>query len=202
MVDPVMLAGLAAAGLALNLTPGPDMLFCLSQGLRGGRRAGWAASAGVALGVFVHVMIAGLGLGAIFAASPTLFEAVRWIGVGYLLWLALAALRAQAPEHSRPKAVASAFRSALLINLLNPKVILFVLAFVPQFVVPAAGPIMLQFLIFGLTFATTSFLVNGVVGSLGARAEVWMAARPRYLDWLSSGIFAGLAVRLAVLERT
>lgn len=202
MVDPVMLAGLAAAGLALNLTPGPDMLFCLSQGLRGGRRAGWAASAGVALGVFIHVMIAGLGLGAVFAASPTLFEAVRWIGVGYLLWLALVALRGQASEQARPQAVASAFRSGLLINLLNPKVILFVLAFVPQFIVPAAGPIMLQFLIFGLTFAATSFLVNGVVGSLGARAEAWMTARPRYLDWLTSGIFAGLAVRLAVLERT
>ncbi len=88
MIDTVTLLTFVPAALALNLTPGADMMFCLGQGLRGGPRAALAADAGIALGAMVHVSVAGLGLGALVTASPWLFDAIRWVGVAYLLWLA------------------------------------------------------------------------------------------------------------------
>ena len=92
MIDPVTLAAFVPIALALNLTPGPDMAFCVAQGMGRGARAGWAASAGVALGCMVHVTVAGMGLGAFLAAHPAAFDAIRWAGVAYLLGLALLAV--------------------------------------------------------------------------------------------------------------
>ena len=147
MIDPLILLAFLPAGLALNLTPGADMMFCLAQGLRRGPRAAWAASAGISAGSLVHAIVAGLGLAAIIAAHPGLLNVIRWIGVAYLIWLAVKSLRA-----SRSKipdtAPAHAFREGLMVNLTNPKVILFVLAFIPQFIDPAR-PVLPQFLIFG-----------------------------------------------------
>ncbi|HBR37311.1 MAG TPA: LysE family translocator, partial [Sulfitobacter pontiacus] len=140
MVDPLTLLAFVPAALALNLTPGADMMFCLGQGMRFGPRASVAASAGVALGGMVHVTLAGLGLGAVVAALPWAFDVIRWIGVGYLLWLAVQTWRSSGAAATPVPAPKSAFRSGLIVNLTNPKVILFVLAFVPQFVVPEAGP--------------------------------------------------------------
>ena len=94
IVDPVVMLAFIPAALALNLTPGADMMFCLGQGLRGGPRAALAADAGIAVGGMVHVLVAGLGLGALVARAPWLFEVIRWVGVAYLLWLAVQALRA------------------------------------------------------------------------------------------------------------
>ena len=141
MVDPLTLLAFVPAALALNLTPGADMMFCLGQGMRFGPRASVAASAGVALGGMVHVTLAGLGLGAVVAALPWAFDVIRWIGVGYLLWLAVQTWRSSGAAANPVPAPKSAFRSGLIVNLTNPKVILFVLAFVPQFVVPEAGPV-------------------------------------------------------------
>ena len=95
IIDPLVLLAFIPAGLALNLTPGADMMFCLGLGLRSGPRAALAASAGIAAGGVVHVTLAGLGLGAMVAALPWLFEVIRWIGVAYLLWLAAGAVRAR-----------------------------------------------------------------------------------------------------------
>ncbi|MCX8228063.1 MAG: LysE family translocator, partial [Sulfitobacter sp.] len=148
MVDPLTLLAFVPASLALNLTPGADMMFCLGQGMRFGPKASVAASAGISLGGMVHVTLAGLGLGALVAAVPWAFDVIRWVGVGYLLWLAAQTFRGE--KKAQGTAVPpSAFRGALIVSLTNPKVILFVLAFVPQFVVPEAGPVLLQFLIFG-----------------------------------------------------
>ena len=91
MVDPLTLAAFVPAALALNLTPGADMMFCIGQGLRSGPRAAWAASAGVAVGGLVHVLIAGAGLTALLAEWPLAFDIIRWVGVAYLLWLAYGA---------------------------------------------------------------------------------------------------------------
>ncbi|MEL7152555.1 MAG: LysE family transporter, partial [Pseudomonadota bacterium] len=93
MVDPVLLLAFIPAGLALNLTPGADMIFCLGQGLRAGKRAALAASAGISVGAFIHTTLAGLGLGAVVAAVPWAFEVIRWVGVAYLLWLAASTIR-------------------------------------------------------------------------------------------------------------
>ncbi len=202
MIDPLILLGFVPAALALNLTPGADMMFCLGQGLRAGPRAAWAASAGIALGGMVHVTLAGLGLGVAVAALPWLFDVIRWIGVGYLLWLAWGAVRAgPLARQGMPAGAGRAFRRGLIVNLTNPKVILFVLAFVPQFVDPAAGPILGQFLILGAVLALGGFVINGLVGVFAGGAGRRLTGAGRWPGYLSGGIFTALALRLAFWER-
>lgn len=204
MIDPLTLAAFVPAALALNLTPGADMMFCLGQGLRSGPRAALAASAGISLGGMVHVTLAGLGLGAAVAAMPWLFDVIRWIGVAYLVWLAVGAIRGGNMTDVPPKPPSRAFANGFLVNLSNPKVILFVLAFVPQFVDPAAGAILGQFLIFGCVLSLGGFVINGLVGVFASgmgRRLIGSSAAARWLGYISGGIFAALAVRLAVLER-
>lgn len=202
MVDPLVLAAFVPAALALNLTPGADMMFCLGQGLRAGSRAAWAASAGIALGGMIHVLIAGLGLSALLAKAPLTFDVIRWLGVAYLLWLAAQSVRvARRPLGFPTRAPRAAFRSGLIVNLTNPKVILFVLAFVPQFVRPEAGPVLLQFLFFGAIIAVGGFIVNGLVGVFAGSARARLADRAATLHWISAAIFTALAARLAVLEK-
>lgn len=207
MIALTTLLAFAPAALALNLTPGTDMMFCLGQGLRAGSRAALAASLGVAVGGMVHVTLAGLGVAAAIAAAPQMFDIIRWVGVAYLLWLAWGAFRNGADlQDGKQEAPSRAFRSGFWVNLSNPKVILFVLAFVPQFVVPSAGPVLLQFLIFGAIIGAGGVAVNGLlVGQFAGRARRLLFASPAISRWLgrvTGTIFAGLALRLALLERT
>lgn len=202
MVDPIILAAFIPAALALNLTPGADMMFCLGQGLRSGPRAAWRASAGIAIGGIIHVLLAGAGLSALIASMPIAFDVIRWVGVGYLLWLAFFALRRTSQENqSPPTARDRAFRQGLLVNLSNPKVIFFVLAFVPQFVRPDAGPVLAQFAVFGVVMAIGGFAINGLVGVFAGSLGQRLAQGNRLLDWITAGIFTALAGRLALLER-
>ncbi|MFE3837372.1 LysE family translocator [Pseudogemmobacter sonorensis] len=205
-VDLMTLAAFVPAGLALNLTPGADMMFVLAQGLRGGPRAGMAANLGIAAGCLVHVLVAALGLAALLRAHPAAFELVRWAGVAWLLWLAFKAWRAGAPQMVRVGAAVAPlriFREALLVNLLNPKVALFILAFLPQFIQPAR-PVMAQFAILGLVFCLGGLLINGAVAAFSGRIGGWLAGSERVargLNRISAGVFAALALRLAVMER-
>jgi len=202
MVDPLMLLAFIPAGLALNLTPGADMMFCLAQGLRSGPRSALAASAGISLGAFVHAAVAGLGLGALVATVPVAFEVIRWVGVAYLLWLAVQALRHGGAKGDVPLITPRrAFRAGLFVNLSNPKVILFVLAFVPQFVDPQAGSVLGQFLIFGAVLSLGGFIVNGAVGVFASGLGQRLKRGSRVLDWVTASVFAALAARLAILER-
>lgn len=206
IVEPQVLLAFAGAGLALNLTPGADMMFTLAQGLRSGRRAAMAANAGIAAGGLIQTLIAALGLGALVAAHPMAFDLIRWGGVAYLLVLAVQALRA-GPVSARQVAeqpVWRVFLNAMLVNLLNPKVILFILALLPQFIDPAR-PVLPQFMVLGLVFACGGFVVNGLVGlfagSIGQRLAQSQALA-RWLGRASAAIFAGLALRLALLQRS
>ncbi|WP_127105536.1 LysE family translocator [Pararhodobacter zhoushanensis] len=204
MIEPLVLLAYIPAALALNLTPGADMMFCLGQGLRGGPRAAMAANVGIACGGMVHVLVAGLGLGALMAAHPGMFEAVRWLGVAYLLWLAVKSLRASGLPEVPPVSPGRAFREGLVVNLLNPKVILFVLAFIPQFVDPAR-PILPQFLLFGAVLSVGGLVVNGAVGLAagGAAGRLMRSARfATVLGRVSAGIFTALALRLALMQRS
>ena len=201
---PTLLAFLPAA-IALNLTPGADMMFCLGQGLRAGPRAALLADLGVAVGVMVHVLLAGSGLAALLAAQPGAFEAIRWAGIAYLLWLAAAALRHPGPA-AQQSAIrpARAFRDGLAVNLLNPKVALFVLAFLPQFTDPAHGSVLAQMLVLGGVLATGGLAVNGVVGYFAGgigRRLARSAALKRWLARVTAGIFVALAARLALAAR-
>ncbi len=205
IVDPLTLLAFIPAGLALNLTPGADMMFCLGLGLRAGPRPALAASAGISAGGMVHVTLAGLGLAAAIAAQPLVLDVIRWLGVGYLLWLAWGALRmGPLRPDARVMGVARAFREGMMVNLLNPKVILFVLAFVPQFVDPARA-ILPQFLIFGLILAVGGFVINGAVGVFAGGLGRRLATSPRFARGLgiaSATIFTALAARLALMQRS
>ena len=203
MVDPLTLAAFVPAALALNATPGADMMFCLGQGLRSGPRASVAASAGITMGSMVHVTLAGLGLGAVIAALPWAFDVIRWVGVAYLLYLAWQALRSSdaAQESGREMSMSRAFGTGFAVNLANPKVILFVLAFIPQFVVPEAGSVLGQFLVFGAVLGIGGFVINGLVGVFASGLGRRLARGGRVLGWISSGIFVALAAKLALWER-
>ena len=204
-IDILTLLTFIPAAIALNLTPGADMMFCLGQGLRGGPKAALAADLGISTGAMVHVTLAGLGLGAAVATLPWLFEAIRWIGVGYLLWIAVKTwrqpIRPQAPEAIRPS---RAFRDALIVNLTNPKVILFVLAFLPQFVDPARA-VLPQFLILGAILSLGGLIVNGTVGVFAGSVGRTLTRSPRLdriLRIATASIFGFLAIRLALTQRS
>ena len=199
MIDPVLLLAFLPAALALNLTPGADMMFCLAQGLKGGARPALAASAGISTGAMVHVTLAGLGLGVMVAAFPWFFGAIRWVGAAYLFWLAWKTLHSPINAKDTPAARPSrAFRDGLFVNLSNPKVILFILAFVPQFATPDA-PVLPQFLIFGATLATGGLIINGLVGLFASGIGRNLLTDSRAERWLrrtSAAIFGALALRI------
>jgi threonine/homoserine/homoserine lactone efflux protein len=204
LVEWTTLMAFAPAALALNLTPGADMMFCLGQGLRGGPKAGMAANLGIAAGSVVHISAAGLGLAALLATAPQLFHAIRWAGVAYLVFLAVQVLRsplgARAATAIRP---ARAFRDAMAVNMLNPKVALFILAFLPQFVDPAR-PVLLQFLMLGAVLMAGGLVINGAVGMFAGglgQALARSARLERGLRYASAGIFFALAARLALDTR-
>ncbi|MEO0938995.1 MAG: LysE family translocator [Pseudomonadota bacterium] len=200
MIDLALYLAFLPAVLALNLTPGPDMLFTMAQGLRGGKRPAIAAAGGIATGAFLNAALAGLGLGALVAAAPWVFGVVRWAGVAYLIYLAIQTLRTPlSGQNTQPIRPARAFRDGLVVNMSNPSVILFILAFIPQFVDPTL-PILPQFLIYGATIAGLGFCVKAAVGlSAGsfARALTRSPATRRTLRYVTAGIFGALALRVA-----
>lgn len=208
IVDPLTLAAFVPAALALNVTPGADMMFCLAQGIRGGPRVAAAASAGISAGAMVNVLLAGIGLGALVAAHPNLFEVIRWAGVAYLVVLGWRALRTPLGQTDAPvlrqATVRRAFREAVVVNITNPKVILFILAFLPQFVDPARGGVLWQFLILGGVFGITGFCVNASVGIFAGGIGRVLTGSPRIeraVRALSATVFGLLALKLALEAR-
>lgn len=204
MVDWLVLVAFIPAALALNLTPGADMMFCLGQGLRSGPWPAVSASAGISLGGFFHALAAGLGLSAIVSALPWAFDVIRWVGVGYLLFLAWQSLRTgPIKAKGRSLSASRAFAQGMMVNLTNPKYILFILAFMPQFVDPSRA-VLGQFLILGLVITVGGFFVNGLVGVFAGGIGRTLAGNAGYATWLgrvSAGIFVALAVRLALMQR-
>jgi threonine/homoserine/homoserine lactone efflux protein len=203
------------------ISPGPDMLFVLGCGMRGGPRAGLLATAGVATSEVVHITLAAAGLSAFFAAAPTAFTALRIAGAGYLVYLGVQAIRRRGRDGAPSSAAAEAaggedgegsgsargvsgrhaYLRGLLTNLVNPKMITFTIAFLPQFVDPRLGRVWLQFLLLGAVFILLEFLVDGTVGVLAGRIGGWLARRRdarRRLDVATGGLFIGLGIRLAV----
>lgn len=197
-MQPETVVAFLAAGILLNLTPGADVLFATASGLRGGWRAGVAAAAGVSLGTLAHAALAAAGLAALIAATPQALLAIRWLGAAYLVWLAWKSWTA-GPLHQGTGGAATlgqAVRQGFLTNLLNPKVALFVLAFLPQFANPAAGPVGPQILALGALFATTGLVVTGAYGALAGAASAALARAGGILNKLAAAVFGGLALRL------
>ena len=186
------------AGVLLNLTPGADVMFALASGARGGKRAGVAAAAGVSAGAVVHVTLTAFGVAAALRAVPGAFEVIRWAGAAYLLYLAVQSWRAApaTPRAGRAE-LGPSFRRGFVTNLLNPKVALFILAFLPQFADPARGPVWSQLLALGLVFAVTGFLITAAYGAAGGALSQSLVRHGRAMNRIAALVFGGLAVRLA-----
>jgi threonine/homoserine/homoserine lactone efflux protein len=204
----LLLAFLLTTTIAM-ITPGPDMLFILGCGMRSGPRAGLLATAGVATSEAVHVAVAAAGLAALFAAVPVAFTTVRIVGAAYLVYLGVQMIRHRndlvddAPAGAAAMSARKAYLAGLTTNLLNPKMVTFTIAFLPQFVVPAHGQVWLQFAVLGAILIVLEFLVDGTVGLLAGRIGSWLRTRRtarRRIDTATGGIFIGLGVRLALLR--
>jgi threonine/homoserine/homoserine lactone efflux protein len=203
------LAWFALAALVLVLTPGPNMIYCVSRTLCQGRAAGLVSLAGVALGFLVHLMAASLGLTALLLAVPLAFDAIKLAGAAYLLWMAWQAVRpgGAAPFEARllpQDPPATLLRMGFLTNLLNPKVAMFYLSFFPQFIHPERGSVLLQSLALGAIQIGVSVGVNAllILGAAGITAFLsqsagWLRAQ----RWLMGSVLAALAVRIAFTER-
>ena len=200
----------ALAGLALNLIPGADMTYVMASAARGGRRSGLAAALGIGVGALVHIIAAVVGLSALIAASETAFAVLKWIGAAYLLYLAIGLLRggsesaSQASETPLPRSEAAIFRTGALVNILNPKVGLFFLAFLPQFVDPGAALPALQILALGLWFDLVGTLVNIIVALAAASAAMRFSGSywaGRAARWFAATAMGGLAIQLMLSDR-
>ena len=209
MLDLTQLLPFLAAALALNLTPGADMTYVIARSATQGRAAGIAASLGISAGSVVHSVLAALGVSALLQHSETAFLVVKYAGAAYLLYLAWKAIRAGNGAIAVDRTLARTslwrvFAEGALTNLLNPKVALFILAFLPQFVDPARGNAAVQILLLGATFNVGGTSVNAIVAcsaSAAARAIGGSAGFGRWLNRASALVFVGLAVRLALTER-
>jgi threonine/homoserine/homoserine lactone efflux protein len=194
-----------AAGLLLNITPGADLALIGARSAAHGFRSGAAAALGVGAGCFVHVAAAALGLSALIASSAAAFTVLRWVGATYLVWLGIGLLRggdAAAPASTAGPAITlrRSFAQGFLTNALNPKVALFFLAFLPQFIDTAATHKALAFIALGVVFAFNGTLVNVAFAALVARLRGAVGAKPSIGRWLGRGVgalFVALGVRLA-----
>ena len=189
-----ILAAYLAAVLLVVLAPGPDNILAVGRGLSQGPWAAALSSIGAGIGIMVHTLAATLGLSLVLQASPAAFWVVKGVGAAYLLWLGVKALRARdliSFEPSRQAPLHRVFTVGVLSNVLNPKPGLFVLAFIPQFVSSARGPVALQMLVYGAIFAVLTAIIFTLLGSFAARLSAWMARRPRVGAGLNIG--AGLA---------
>jgi threonine/homoserine/homoserine lactone efflux protein len=201
------------AGLLLNLTPGPDVLYIVSHALKSGARAGIVAAFGITAGCFVHIFAAAVGVSALLAASATGFTLLKWIGAAYLVWVGIRMLRSSAPPAmnlgaqesglDRETDLRSVFFRGFATNALNPKVALFFLAFLPQFIGPAIEHKSLAFLLLGLLFN-----FNGLWVNIGwALAAAWLTRRVglvrKSMHWLERAagfMFLGFGLKLALSD--
>ncbi|MCS7100390.1 MAG: LysE family translocator [Burkholderiaceae bacterium] len=203
-LTPETLALFALAALLLAATPGPVWLYLISRTLAQGRRAGYCSMLGVAAGLAVHVLLAALGLSAVLLAIPLAFDAIKLAGAAYLLWLAIGTLRggglAFSPQALPPVADGVLLRQAFVAALVNPKVAVFYLSLFPQFVDPAAGPVLAQSLLLGALQIAIAALIDvtlvtvaGVLALAITRRPLWLRVQRLALG----GTFGVLAVWLA-----
>ncbi len=204
MIDLSTFAVFAAACVALAATPGPDMLLIVSRSASQGSAAGFASLAGIQVGTYCHALAAAVGLAQLLVAVPIAFDAVRYAGAAYLLFLAWQAYCATGSfataANARSYGLAAMFRQGLATNLLNPKMALFVLALLPQFVQPEAGSIVAQFMVLATVLNVIGLIVNGAIILAAGRMRRIVSINGRWhrLSQIFLGtVFAGLAVRLA-----
>lgn len=208
MIDHTVLLVFFSTSLLLALSPGPDNLFVLAQSARNGRMAGFFVTLGLSTGLIGHTIAVAFGLATIVQASAVAFTLLKFIGAAYLLYLAWKAFRAGASTESmgesRVFSGGTLYRRGIVMNLTNPKVSLFFLAFLPQFADPSKGSMMLQFIQLGGVFIIATILVFGAIsflaGGIGERFRNSLFAG-KLVNRIAAAIFVALAVKLAISER-
>ena len=189
-------------GILLNLTPGQDVMFATASGIKGGPRVGVLAGMGVGLGALWHVALSALGLSALITAHAGALLAIKYAGAAYLLHLAWESWNDTDLTRTNKASTRGwdAFRKGALTNVLNPKPILFMLAFLPQFVHPEIGPVWQQILLLGTAFGLTGTIITAGYGYLAGRAGHAIGAQMAVLNKCAAVLFAGLAARLVLTE--
>ena len=193
------------AVVLLELSPGPDMAFRLGQTVRNGRKAGFGALFGSLAATYLHIAMAAIGLSAVIATSAVAFSIVKWIGVIYLLWLGFQAFysrkRVNTKDLVRTPTTSSVFFQGMLISALNPKVAIFFLAFLPQFVVEGAGPVSLQLLLHGTLIVVVGVLLQTPLILMGSRIASSLRGNQNLRLWLDrclGTLYFTLGIRLAI----
>jgi threonine/homoserine/homoserine lactone efflux protein len=198
------------AAVLLNLSPGPDIAFILGQTAKRGIQSGFSAMFGIWTGAFIHVIFAALGLSAILATSAIAFSAVKWIGAAYLVCLGIQALRSKGTNMSvtgqiSPKGLIKIFKQGVLVAVLNPKVAIFFLAFLPQFVEVGAGPVSAQLFLHGfLIIVVAAFVEPPLILIIGGKLTGYLSNNAQVSRWMDRGLgamFIGLGIKLATSDR-
>ena len=197
-----------AAGILLNLTPGPDTVYILGRSIAQGREAGIASALGISLGSIFHTCAAALGLSAILATSALAFGTIKLLGGAYLIFLGIKMIldrrkQLSLPSNFRRRTTIAAFRHGVLTNILNPKVALFFLAFLPQFIDPASGAKVPAFILLGLTFVTTGTIWCLILAWFASVFSERLRANETISQWLNrtaGALFVFLGLRLATAK--
>jgi threonine/homoserine/homoserine lactone efflux protein len=208
MLDFNLLSLFFMTSIILALAPGPDNLFVLAQAAQHGKKAGLLVTLGLCTGILFHTTAVSLGLAAVFAASTMAFTLLKVAGIGYLLYLAWLSFRAGAEtgEGNRVEQLTPGqlYSRGVIMNITNPKVSIFFLAFLPQFVDPLKGPLTFQFLMLGGLFIVATILIFGAIsllaGAVGDRFRRSASAQ-KILNWGAGAVFVGLALKLATSQR-
>ena len=196
------------SSLALALVPGPDNIFVLTQSMTKGIRAGIAVTLGLMTGLIVHTTAVALGVAAIFQTSQVAFDMLKYLGAAYLLYLAYLSFKdsSSLELHTQRNqlSLSQLYRRGIFMNITNPKVSLFFLAFLPQFTDAELGSVTLQIFMLGGLFILSAFTIFGLVSLLAGRISRWFSHSPKANAWLNKiagGIFVTLATKLALVER-
>jgi threonine/homoserine/homoserine lactone efflux protein len=209
MPDLTTLAAFAAVSFGMVLTPGPNMIYLISRSISQGVTAGLISLGGVALGFVFYMIAAALGITAILFAVPFAYDALRFAGAAYLLWLAWQAVKPGGRSPFQVRALPAdsprkLFAMGLVTNLLNPKIAMLYLALLPQFIDPERGAVLTQSLILGATQIAISLSVNALIAVAAGGIAAFLAGRPLWLlvqRWLMGGVLGGLAVSMAFDSR-
>ncbi|TFW32864.1 LysE family translocator [Massilia horti] len=205
MLSPEQFFGFLAAAVLITLSPGPDNMMVLGVGMSKGRARGIVFGLGCALGCLSHTLLAVLGVSALIAASPAAFTLLKVCGGLYLVWLGFNALKspggAQASTAASEESLSRLFAKGMFANAINPKVVLFFLSFLPQFVVATQGHASWQTAALGVTFTAQAAVLFALLGYFSGSIGRWLNRSPRagmWLDRVAGGIFVGLGLKLLV----
>ncbi len=196
------------ASVTLNLTPGPDMMYVITRSISEGRPAGIASAFGIAGGTIIHTFAVAFGLSGLLLAVPSAYEVIKFVGAAYLIYLGIKTFfkkpkSAETKVEGR-KSLFAVFYQGVFTNVFNPKVALFFLAFLPQFINPANGNVVVQIILLGLLFNTSGTIVNVIIAFTASKLGKTLKNKlnnSSIFKWVTGSVFIGLGVRLAFLER-